>query len=75
MTNINNYMTVSEASHRWDISPNTLRSRLRSDRHDDLNNFIDKGMIKYFKPDGKVRGEWIISSSFMELLYGKEKNF
>lgn len=72
---IDNYMTVSEASHRWDISQNTLRSRLRHDRHDDLKKFIDKGMIKYFKPENKVRGEWIVSSKFMELLYGKEKNF
>ncbi|ETT80931.1 MULTISPECIES: helix-turn-helix domain-containing protein [Viridibacillus] len=71
---INNYMTPTEAAYRWGISYNTLQERFKDSRRneEEIQAFINEGLLKYFvKPEGK-RGEWIISTTAMEKWYGEE---
>lgn len=70
--NINDYMTPNEAADRWDIKIEALKERLKPSRNKNLDELIAEGLIKQYKPVGKVRGEWIISKDFMEKFYGKE---
>ncbi len=69
---INDYMTPNEAAERWDIKIETLKERLKPSRNRNLDELIQKGLVKHYKPVGKQRGEWIISREFMEKYYGKE---
>lgn len=70
---IDNYMTVSEAAYRWEVSENTLKQRLKPYRHKKLDELINSGLLKYFKHPERKRREWIISREFMEMYYGEEK--
>lgn len=71
--NINNFMTVQEACHRWNIAEVRLQEKLKPSRRNDgkIEQFIAKGWIKYFAKEGK-RGSWIISTMLMEEWYGVE---
>lgn len=69
---INNYMTPNEAAYRWNIDIERLKERLKPSRNKSLDELINSGLIKYFKHPDKSRGEWIVSSEFMEKYYGKE---
>lgn len=71
---INDYMTPNEAADRWGIKIETLKERLKPSRNKNLDELIAEGLIKHYKPEGKARGEWIISKDFMERFYGKEIN-
>lgn len=72
---IDNYMTPSEAAFRWGIPYETLKSKLRSDivGEENLNEWIQKGIIKYFKKPNGVRKEWIISRQAMLMWFGEPK--
>lgn len=65
---IDKYMTPAEAAHRWGVSQETLKNKLKPSivGQDVLDKMIKDGLIKYFqKPNGK-RKEWIISVEAME---------
>lgn len=66
---INNYMTPNEAAYRYGVKIEALKERLKPSRNKNLDQFIDDGLIKYFKHPEKARGEWIVSSEFMEKYY------
>lgn len=72
--NINNYMTVKEAAHRWGVKPTAIREKLNLKRRPALKYDIENGLVKYFKADGSAYGEWIISKKAMEQWYGSEPN-
>lgn len=38
-----------------------------------IDELIDGGKIKYYKPEGKQRGEWILTVEAMGLLFPKRK--
>jgi len=68
--NIKNYMTPTEACHRWGIKTTTLSWHLK--KPDTMKVYIDKGWAKSFLKPGGTRKEWIVSVEMMVDLYGKE---
>lgn len=72
--NINNYMSVKEAAYRWGVKVPALREKLNIKRRPNLQSDLDRGLVKYFKPDESSYGEWIISKKAMEEWYGPEPN-
>ena len=72
--NINNYMTVKEASYRWGIDYRTLREKLNIKRRPSLQKDLDNGLVKYFRHPEAKQGEWIIYIDAMRLWYGDEPN-
>lgn len=75
---IDNYMSVSEAAHRWGIPTNTVKGRLKPSivGEDKINEMVDKGYIKYFEHPNSGRREWIISEDAMrEWFPDKDKKF
>lgn len=67
MNEIDKYMTIPEAAHKWCISQETVKNKLKPSLNDDqINLMINQGLIKYFqKPNGQ-RKYWIISEKAME---------
>lgn len=73
MSDINNYMTPSEAAHRWNVPQETVKNYLKPSKNKNIDQMIKDGLIKYFqKPDG-TRKEWIISKEAMEIWFGECK--
>lgn len=71
---INNYMTPSEAAHRWGINTETLKNKLKpSLNKNEIMQMKKEGLIKSFIEPGKRNRSWIISVKAMEKWYGKEK--
>jgi len=70
---IDNYMTISEAAHRWGKNVETVKSRLKPSLHaEQIEKMKRKGLIKSFqKPDGQ-RKEWIITNEAMEMWFGEK---
>lgn len=65
-------MTPAEAAYRWGIKQETVKNKLKPSLNEEqINEFIDKGYIKYFSKPGGQRKEWIISEKAMELWFGK----
>lgn len=63
-------MTPREASDRWGITPENLRMKLKRLKDSDLVlNLIEEGKLKYYRPEGKKRGEWILTVEAMDLLF------
>jgi hypothetical protein len=74
MEKIDDYMTPSEAAHRWGLPQETVKSRLKPALYKkQIDEMLEEGLIKSFqKPDGQ-RKEWIISVKAMEKWFGKSK--
>ncbi|RFA36248.1 hypothetical protein CAI16_05520 [Virgibacillus dokdonensis] len=72
---INNFMTPAEAAHRWGISLETVKNKLKPSiaGQESIDQLIDKGLIKYFQKPGGKRKEWIISVQAMEYWFGKKE--
>lgn len=71
---INDYMTITEAAYRYNISRDTLKDRLamRTDSAKlEVQALIDDGYIKHFKAPDAKRGEWIVTTVAMEKLFKK----
>ncbi|MCL1948536.1 MAG: hypothetical protein FWF59_02240 [Turicibacter sp.] len=67
---IQDFMTPTEACHRWQIKPAALRWHLQNELK--MEPYISKGWVKSFlKPTGE-RKEWIVSTWLMRELYGGE---
>lgn len=63
-------MTPREASERWGITPENLRMKLKRLKDSDMVlNLIEEGKLKYYRPEGKKRGEWILTVEAMNLLF------
>ncbi|EEM74269.1 hypothetical protein bthur0010_57610 [Bacillus thuringiensis serovar pondicheriensis BGSC 4BA1] len=63
-------MTPREASDRWGITPENLRMKLKRSKDSDMVlNLIEEGKLKYYRPEGKKRGEWILTVEAMNLLF------
>lgn len=75
MGDINNYMTPSEAAHRWGISLETVKNKLKPSiaGQESIDQLIDKGLIKYFQKPGGKRKEWIISVQAMKYWFGEKE--
>lgn len=79
-TNIANILTIAEASYRWNVTENLIKSRLRTkniseEKLNELRYLESIGYLKYFKPyeerNGKqARGTWLVSSNVMLLWFG-----
>lgn len=68
-------MTPSEASDRWAVPYDTLRSRLGGrtiSMQKDLEQSLKDGLIKRYKANGKQRYEWLLTVEIMEKWYGPE---
>ncbi|PGM04164.1 helix-turn-helix domain-containing protein [Bacillus thuringiensis] len=67
-------MTPREACDRWGITQEALRMKLKRGKDNDLvDKLIEDGKIKYYKPEGKQRGEWILTVEAMEFLFPARK--
>ncbi|TKH92334.1 helix-turn-helix domain-containing protein [Bacillus cereus] len=63
-------MTPREACDRWGITQEALRMKLKRGKDNKLvDKLIKSGKIKYYKPEGKQRGEWILTVEAMGLLF------
>ena len=68
-------MTPREASDRWGVSINSLHMKLSRFKDSDLfHQFIDEGKVKYYRPEGKVRGEWLLTVEAMRMLFPKTED-
>ncbi|PEL87088.1 hypothetical protein [Bacillus wiedmannii] len=65
-------MTPREACDRWGITQEALRMKLKRVKDNKLvDELIKGGKIKYYKPEGKQRGEWILTVEAMGFLFPK----
>lgn len=73
MNEIDNYMTPTEAADRWGVAQTTVRNKLRPSNtpQDEIDEFISKGLIKYYQKPSGQRKEWIVSVEAMELWFGE----
>ncbi len=63
-------MTPREACDRLGVSLDSLHMKLNRLKNSDmLKRLIKDGKAKYYKPEGKQRGEWIFTVEAMEELY------
>lgn len=66
-------MTSREACNHWGITQDALRMKLKRSKQDGLlNKLIDEGKLKYYKPEEKQRGEWILTIEAMNILFPKK---
>lgn len=65
-------MTPREACDRWRITQDALRMKLRRAKEDGLvGRLIEEGKMKYYKPEDKQRGDWILTVEAMSVLFPK----
>ncbi|PHG54355.1 helix-turn-helix domain-containing protein [Bacillus toyonensis] len=65
-------MTPREACDRWRITQDALRMKLRRAKKEGLvDKLIEEGKMKYYKPEGKQRGDWILTIEAMNVLFPK----
>jgi hypothetical protein len=66
-------MTSREAADRLGVSLNSLHMKLsRFKDSEEMKELIKEGKAKYYKPEGKQRGEWLFTVEAMEVLYPKQ---
>lgn len=69
---LNEIMTPREACDRWGITQDTLRMKLRRAKKEGLvGRLIEEGKMKYYKPEEKQRGDWILTVEAMSVLFPK----
>ena len=65
-------MTPREACDRWGITQDALRMKIKRLKKEGLmSKLIEEGKIKYYKPEEKQRGEWILTVEAMNVLFPK----
>lgn len=70
---IDNYMSPTEAAHRWNLPVKTVREKLNTKRRASaLEEEIKEGLLKGFIPPEGKSTTWIISVKAMEKWYGTE---
>ncbi|MDK7443485.1 helix-turn-helix domain-containing protein [Bacillus paranthracis] len=66
-------MTPREACDRWGITQDALRMKIkRLKKEGRMSKLIEEGKIKYYKPEEKQRGEWILTVEAMNVLFPKK---
>ncbi|PEO58354.1 helix-turn-helix domain-containing protein [Bacillus wiedmannii] len=69
---LNEIMTPREACDRWGITQDALRMKLRRAKKEGLvGRLIEEGKMKYYKPEDKQRGDWILTVEAMSVLFPK----
>ncbi|KAB2372914.1 MULTISPECIES: helix-turn-helix domain-containing protein [Bacillus] len=69
---LNEIMTSREACDRWGITQDALRMKLRRAKKEGLvGRLIEEGKMKYYKPEDKQRGDWILTVEAMSVLFPK----
>ncbi|MES9782800.1 MULTISPECIES: helix-turn-helix domain-containing protein [Bacillus cereus group] len=69
---LNEIMTPREACDRWGITQDALRMKLRRAKKEGLvGRLIEEGKMKYYKPEDKQRGDWILTVEAMSILFPK----
>ncbi|ARJ25935.1 hypothetical protein B7492_33415 (plasmid) [Bacillus mycoides] len=69
---LNEIMTPREACDRWGITQDALRMKLRRAKKEGLvGRLIEEGKMKYYKPEEKQRGDWILTVEAMSVLFPK----
>ncbi|HDR8487541.1 TPA: MarR family transcriptional regulator [Bacillus cereus] len=67
---LNEIMTPREACDRWGITQDALRMKLRRAKKKGLvGRLIEEGKMKYYKPEEKQRGDWILTVEAMSVLF------
>ncbi|PGZ57886.1 hypothetical protein COE58_24405 [Bacillus cereus] len=67
-------MTPREASDRFGISINSLHMKLSRLKDTSLlHQLIEEAKVKYYKPEGKVRGEWLLTIEAMRVLFPEKQ--
>ncbi len=67
-------MTPREACDRWGITQDALRMKIKRLKKEGLmSKLIEEGKIKYYKPEEKQRGEWILTVEAMNVLFPKKR--
>ncbi|MFF2884712.1 helix-turn-helix domain-containing protein [Bacillus toyonensis] len=65
-------MTPREACDRWGITQDALRMKIKRLKKEGLmSKLIEEGKIKYYKPEEKQRGEWILTVEAMNVIFPK----
>lgn len=68
-------MTPREACDRWGITQEALRMKLKRIKDSELvGELIKEGKLKYYKPEEKQRGEWILTVEAMNVLFPQKIN-
>ncbi|MFJ7954187.1 hypothetical protein ACIQZG_22045 [Lysinibacillus sp. NPDC096418] len=67
MTDINNYMVLSEAAERYDVSLDMIKNRLKPSKvgQEQIDQWVSEGLIRL---SGRT---WIISTDFMKMHFEK----
>ncbi|MEM5678925.1 helix-turn-helix domain-containing protein [Bacillus paranthracis] len=69
---LNEIMTPREACDRWGITQDALRMKLKRAKKEGLvGRLIEEGKMKYYKPEEKQRGDWILTVEAMSVLFPK----
>ncbi|HHB1656022.1 TPA: helix-turn-helix domain-containing protein [Bacillus cereus] len=69
-------MTPREACNRWGITQDALRMKLKRSKKNGLaSKLIKEGKLKYYKPEEKQRGEWVLTVEAMNALFPKNNGF
>ncbi|MEB2280064.1 hypothetical protein LAV73_08625 [Lysinibacillus xylanilyticus] len=68
MYTLNDVMSVQEASERWDVSIDTIHSRIRTIAKDEakFEGTVEAGLIK------KSCRTWILTTPLMKMWFGSE---
>ncbi|EJP83497.1 MULTISPECIES: helix-turn-helix domain-containing protein [Bacillus cereus group] len=70
---LNEIMTPREACDRWGITQDALRMKLKRAKKEGLvGRLIEEGKMKYYKPEEKQRGDWILTVEAMSVLFPKK---
>lgn len=65
-------MTPREACDRWGVTQEALRMKLKRVKESKVvDEIITEGKMKYYRPEEKQRGEWIITSEAMNIPFPK----
>lgn len=74
MHEIDNYMTPTEAATKWGVSPTAVRNKLRPSNtpQETIDDYIHRGLIKYFQKTDGQRKEWIVSRQAMVEWFGEK---
>ncbi|MGR5965486.1 helix-turn-helix domain-containing protein [Bacillus cereus] len=67
-------MTPREACDRWGVTQEALRMKLKRGKDSKLvDELIREGKLKYYRPEEKQRGEWILTAEAMNILFPKRE--
>jgi len=73
MPSINDYMTINEAADKWEVSAQTIRSKLNHSivGQSTIDAYILQGKVKAYQKKGGKNKEWIIAEEVMEEWFGR----